>query len=101
MSEAVESKGEPIVYLVPSNEHPGQPHRVDLSEANGLGSCSCRDWETNVARNRKAHPGQWHFYGTPNDKNPQRSMCRHINEAQQKLLMTILPEMAAAINKKQ
>jgi hypothetical protein len=96
---AVESPNEPLVYNVASNEHPDSPHRVDLADAKGHGSCSCRDFETNVTRNRKAYPGKWHFYGTPNDKNTMRTQCRHIAEAQRKLLTTILPSMSDSVNK--
>lgn len=98
-SLAVEDPNEPLVYWVRSNEHPEAPHKVALADAGGMGRCFCRDFETVVTRNRKLFPGKWHFYGTPDDKNPNRTFCRHLDLAQKQLLTTILPSMSDDINR--
>ena len=68
-------------YRVESWNDPANPHTVDLSEAGGMGICSCRDCQTTVARNRKRFPGKWVFYGTPDKPNRDRTLCRHIEAA--------------------
>jgi hypothetical protein len=96
-----EIPGEPMRYYVESWGQPKEPHTVDLSMHDGHGSCSCRDFVTNVARNRKTHPGAWNFYGTPDAINPQRTQCRHIAAAQRKYLMTTLPAVARSLHPQQ
>lgn len=92
-----EIPGEPMRYFVESWERPNLPHTVDLAMEGGHACCDCRDYCTNVARNRKLYPGQWHDYGTPRDINPQRTQCRHICIAQKKWKMTALPAIAAKL----
>jgi len=96
--KVTEIEGEPMRYRVESWEKPEYPYTVDLSEAKGHGSCICKDYCTTVARNRKEHPGQWHFYGNADSINPKRTQCKHIAAAQRKFLMTTLPSIAAELN---
>lgn len=93
-----EIQGEPMRYRVESWNDPANPHTVDLSEAGGLGICSCRDCQTTVARNRKRFPGKWVFYGTPEKPNRDRTLCRHIEAGHKRYLMTTLPAVAAQLH---
>ena len=95
--KVIEIHGEIGRYYVESWERPGLPHTVDLFMEGGHGCCDCRDYCTTVARNRKAHPGEWHDYGTPRDINPDRTQCRHICIAQKKHKMTTFPAIAAKV----
>lgn len=96
-----EIPSEPMRYYVESWTRPQYPHTVDLADADGHGACDCRDYCTTVQRNRKAHPGEWIDYGTPDDINADRTQCRHIAAAQKKWKMTVLPGVAAELHPQQ
>jgi len=91
----LEIEGEAMRYRVESWDRPQFPHMVDLVEEAGHGACDCKDFQTTIARNRKAQPGQWQFYGNADAINPLRTQCKHIAAAQRKFLMTVLPGIAA------
>lgn len=95
--KVTEIPGEIGRYHVESWERPNLPHTVDIFMEGGHGCCDCRDYCTNVARNRKEHPGEWHDYGTPKDINPLRTCCRHIHIARKRWMIQTLPDMAAKI----
>lgn len=94
-----EIAGEPFRYRVESWNNPSEPHIVDLLSFGGHGACSCRDFQTTIQRNRKAHPNTFLFYGTPMNINPNRTQCRHIAACQRLLLMTVLPALARTHHK--
>jgi len=88
--------GEVFRYQVESWGQRTEPHIVDLLAFDGVGACSCKDWETTCYRNMKrqlgyrddfkisyedmakmAHKLKIIWYGTTKDKNPARIICKH------------------------
>ena len=94
--------GEHLRYYVHSETHGDETHVVDLTENQGNGQCSCRDFETRCGpayhRNGK---NMVHYNRDDKGKlNPDRTQCKHIHAVRDYLLDSILPGMVLEVEVK-
>lgn len=82
-ADPIES-GERMVYLVPSDTHPGQRYRFDLLANGGAGECACRDWRIR----------RWPAIKAGRPLGTRATLCRHGMKARRHFLNGLLAAMA-------
>ena len=98
MMRVTQIPGERFRWYVHSETEGDAEHVVDLTENNGNGQCSCRDFETRCGpafyRNGKnIIPYERDEKGK---LNKDRTICKHINAVRNHLFNSLLPDMVKA-----
>lgn len=84
----------PFRYRIESESRPFEWNLVDLTDRNGLGSCSCIDFETRANPNYKRH-GK-HIPYAP--KREGRTDCRHLAAAKEHFYQNVTVPMLAKMH---
>jgi len=85
---------EVCVYQVESWGQPGMHHTCSLLEAGGNGACTCSDYFARCIGNLRRNPNHFIEYGSPKNKNPNRTRCRHLTAAVRFFSNEILRKMS-------